>query len=271
VRAWTLLLFLLVAIGISTPAWAEVSEAEWTALVGEQVVLTNDAGKQIRGTLAAADGETITVVREDGKRVTVTKNEVSTAVYAGPPKPEPVPDPVVTDPGPPEQDTTIEPKPQPPEEPIGGPTAEAPPVEPASPAEPPAAQADPRQSAIAGEVEGRAAAQETGVAVPVGIGAGAAACAVGPVCFGCGPLGACMLPVAAAAPVAMGVFKPEPDPVALQGQDDAYVQAYTVAYQTELRRRRAIWGGVGAGAGVLVAGGAGLAGYYYVVNNSGSF
>ena len=78
-------------IGWIVIAWlgvasAEVPEEEWAPLVGEEILLTNPAGKQIKGTLLSADGESIVVRRlKDAKEFTIPKGEVATAQLLDPP------------------------------------------------------------------------------------------------------------------------------------------------------------------------------------------
>ena len=257
------LALLLCCFGLlfSTMALAEVPEATWETMVGQSVLLTNPQGKEIRGTLLDAQGETVRIERADGSVVTVGKAEVVTAKNLSEPKmgggvvKEPAPAPV--------EPTAPEVKAVPSDSTMGGgvskdpaPTGPAP-VEPVPTEVTPVDPADltgvnpnmAMQDAVAGEVDGRAAAQMESLTGPAAVSAGAGL-ASGVVC------GCCGAPCAAIAPVVYGLRDTKWVEV---GGSEAYNAAYNEAYDAELKKRRWIWTGVGAGAGLVVGVGVGYA------------
>ncbi|MCP4916025.1 MAG: hypothetical protein GY913_03795 [Proteobacteria bacterium] len=61
-------------------AGAAVPDDAWGPLVGQDVVLVNPAGKQIKGHLLSADGNEIVILREkDQKRFTIPKSDIESA------------------------------------------------------------------------------------------------------------------------------------------------------------------------------------------------
>ncbi|MFT5582480.1 MAG: hypothetical protein ACI9VR_000056 [Cognaticolwellia sp.] len=254
----------------SSMALAEVPDATWDTLVGQSVLLTNPQGKEIRGTLLDAQGETLRIERADGSVVTVGKSEVITAknlaVYTSISGELKEPEPAPAEPTPPKatevpseatlgRDTSTEPEVETEVEPAPVKTDSAEPLpsedQPFSIGVPVPNPELEMQDAVAGEVDGRAAAQMQSLTGPTAVsaGVGIAAGAITPLCC-------CAAPCAAAGPVFYGLQKVDlVDP----GGTKTYNDAYNNAYSSELKKRRWIWTGVGAGAGLLVGIGVGYA------------
>ena len=253
----------------STVALADVPNETWDTLVGQSVLLTNPQGKEIRGILLDAQGETIRIERADGSVVTVGKSEVITAQSL---KKSTTDICVVEDPEPaPVEPTAPQVKEVQSDSTMGSgiskvkPAVEPEPVEPAvepEPAEPLPAADQPAsaetqitgpdvemQDSVAGEVDGRAAAQMKSLRGPAVASAGVGV-ASGAVC------GCCAVPCAAAGPVIYAIRGTD---WVEAGGSEAYNTAYNEAYAAELKKRQWIWTGVGAGTGLVV----GL-GVYYV-------
>lgn len=223
-------------------ALAEVPESTWDGMVGHSVLLTNPQGKEIRGTLLDAEGDTLRIERADGSVVTVGKAEVATAKNLSKPAPAPTPKepepepvaPIAPEPNAPDPAPQAEPEVPQPE--VPGPLTSE------EPARPDPNQEQLMQDGVAGEVDGRAAAQMQSLTGPIAVSAGVGL-ASGAVC------GCCGAPCAAVGPVVYGVRKVDPIDV---GGSEAYRIAYNEAYASELKKRRWIWTGVGAGAGLVV-------------------
>lgn len=258
VRKTLALLLCCFGLLFSPMALAEVPEATWDTLVGQSVLLTNPQGKEIRGTLLDAEGETLRIERPDGSVVTVGKSEVIDAKSLSEPKlgagASKVPEPNPTDSSPPEvielpSDTTDNGASQEAPTPSKPAPSETAPVEPLppEPAMPLLNSEMQMQDAVAGEVDGRAAAQMESLTGPAAVSAGIGI-ASGAAC------GCCGIPCAAIAPVVYGVRK---TPWVEAGGSEDYNAAYNEAYAAELKKRRWIWTGVGAGAGVVVGIGVG--------------
>ena len=255
----------------SPMALAEVPNDTWDTLVGQSVLLTNPQGKEIRGTLLDAQGETIRIERADGSVVTVGKSEVikaksltksttninaveepaPTPIEPTAPKVKEVPSDSNMGSGiskvKPAVEPAVEPAPVDPE-----------PAEPLPAADPPVSIGAPvpnpdmeMQDSVAGEVDGRAAAQMKSMRGPAVASAGVGL-ASGAVC------GCCAVPCAATTPVLYAIRSTA---WVEAGGSEAYNAAYNEAYAAELKKRQWIWTGVGAGTGLVV----GL-GVYSVIN-----
>lgn len=233
------------ALMVSPVAMAEVSEDTWAQLEGQPVLLTNPQGKEIRGTLLDADGDTIRIERADGSVVTVGKSEVATAKSLAAGSTDRRPGGSSTDEDPGADEVTVgsserRPAEQAPAEPTPAP-AESP-----SPAvkEDIPSQA---QDAVNGEVDGRSAAQQESMVLPTaaGLGCGVGAGFVGTSC--------CWFPCLGAAGTTVLYAALPPEHQMVDGSD-TYIHAYNQAYASELKKRRMIWSGVGAAAGVAIGG-----------------
>lgn len=252
VRKTLALLLCCFGLLFSPMALAEVPEATWDTLVGQSVLLTNPQGKEIRGTLLDAEGETLRIERPDGSVVTVGKAEVTTAKSLSESKPaaspSKEPEATPTDPAPPEV------KALPTETTNNGPAKQTPAPDEPAPAEPTPTElpeVEPvaplvnpdivMQDAVAGEVDGRAAAQMESLVGPAAISAGVGVAGGACCCVGAG---------CAAIPVLIFGLKKVP-PIDVGGSE-AYNSSYNKAYASELKKRRWIWTGVGAGTGAAV-------------------
>lgn len=270
-------------------ALASVPDDAWPGLVGQDVVLVNPAGKQIKGHLVSADGDEIVIVRaKDQKRFTIPKADVESAelqdksvaggIASGEEIKEKAADAaetvgeasaeLVSDAKESTADTV---------ESVGDKVADAIRDEPVvEPTPEPEVEPEPSPEGVVedttaptlerpvlgegtsyaeGLQAGRLAAGDDKSFLPLGVAAGATCCATAAPCVVVPVLGGCAgLAVGAAGPIYYAGVRPYvlKDKVAAEmvGQPTEYAAGYVRGYTDTIQRRETILAGIGSAAGL---------------------
>jgi len=276
VIAWMLL------VGLNLAA-AEVPEPAWPPMVGQEVMLTNPAGKQIQGELLSATGEVIVIRRaKDGKEFTIPKAEVTSAELLNAPTASTVD---IDTPVEALKETTVDavesakestaeaidealgrdttvredaPLDQQPDAPLLEEDPEAPALE-----RPVLAD---EKTYAQGLQAGRTAAREGGLAQPFAISAGVTCCATAGPCMISPFFGGCVgLAAGAAGPVYYAGVRPysmkDELSAGVAHEPTEFAAGYVRGYTDELQRRETLMAAAGAGTGILAGALVGLVGY----------